>query len=75
MGLKYTKDIIKELKNVGYTTYRLRTEKIFGGTIMNKFAKKEPVSWEIIERICKLLRCQPCYFLEYDFNEDEEENK
>ncbi len=66
MSMRYKIDVIEALKNVGYTSYKIRKEKILSESTMQKFRNKEPVSWENIETLCKLLRCQPGDILEYE---------
>lgn len=65
MPIVYKIDIIKELKNSGYSTYRLRKEKILGEATIQKIRTGEMVSWENIATICKLLDCQPGNIMEY----------
>lgn len=59
MPIKYKKDILGALKESGYSTYRLRNEKLFGESVIQQLRKGELVSWANIERICSLLNCQP----------------
>ena len=59
MPIKYKKDILGALKESGYSTYRLRNEKLFGDSVIQQLRKGELVSWANIERICSLLNCQP----------------
>lgn len=66
MSMRYKIDVIEALKNVGYTSYKIRKEKILSESTMQKFRNKEPVSWENIGTLCKLLRCQPGDILEYE---------
>lgn len=59
MPIKYKIEIMKALKDAGYSTYRLRKEKILGEATLQKFRKNQLVSWENTATICKLLNCQP----------------
>lgn len=72
MPLSYKIDVITELKNAGYSTYRIRKEKLLSESTMQKFRNKESVSWENIEILCKLLNCQPGDILEYESDETEQ---
>lgn len=63
--IKYKIDVLRALKNTGFTTYRLRKDKILGEATMQKLRNFELVSWENINTICKLLSCQPGDILEY----------
>lgn len=65
MAIGYKQDVIAVLKSAGYSTYRIRKEKILGEATLQKLRDKEPVSWENISTICKLLDCQPGDVLEY----------
>lgn len=58
-------DILAMLKNVGYSTYRLRKEKLFGERVIQKFRDGELPSWGEMEVICRLLECQPGDLVEY----------
>ena len=75
MGIKYRMDILKALKNKGYTSNRLRQEKIFGEGVIAKMRNNEMVSYAMLARVCYLLECQPGDLLQYtpddsDFKKD-----
>ena len=70
MPVKYKIDILTELKKLGYTTYKLRQEKLFGEATIQKFRNNELVSWNNIATLCKLLNCQPGDILEYVSDEE-----
>lgn len=59
MQIQYKIDILSELKKNGYSTYRLRKERILGEATIQKIRRGELVSWENIATICRLLECQP----------------
>lgn len=63
--LRYKIDVLKELKNNGYSTYRLRNDKLMGEAQIQKIRSGEIASKESLNTICKLLGCQPGDFLEY----------
>ena len=65
MPLIYKKNVLDTLKEAGYTTYKLRVDKHFSESTIQKFRKNLPVSWENIETLCKLLNCQPNDIIEY----------
>ena len=69
--LKYKVDILEELKTKGYTTYKLRKDKVIGEAQIQKIRTGEIASKETLNTICKLLHCQPGDILEYieDVNE------
>ena len=55
----YKVDVLEMLKNAGYSSYRLRKEKIIGESMMQKIRSGELMSWETLSRVCDLLNCQP----------------
>ena len=56
---------LAKLKEAGYSTYKLRKDKILGEATIQKLRKGELVSWENISTICELLDCQPGDIMEY----------
>ena len=44
--IKYKIDVLRALKNTGFTTYRLRKDKILGEATIQKLRGFELVSWE-----------------------------
>lgn len=65
LPLRYRIDILRELKEKGYNTNRLRKEKLLSEGAIQRLRHSEPVSWSNIEQLCKLLECQPDDILEY----------
>lgn len=65
MPIKYKIDVLAELKSKGYSTYKLRKEKILSESTLQQFRKGEIVSLENLTKLCKLLNCQPGDILEY----------
>ena len=63
--LKYKIDILEELKTKGYTTYKLRKDKVIGEAQIQKIRTGEIASKETLNTICKLLHCQPGDIPEY----------
>ena len=63
--LRYKVDILKELKEKDYTSYRLRKDKLIGESQIQKIRKGEIASKETLNTICKLLQCQPGDILQY----------
>lgn len=59
MPLFYKLDVIEALKSKGYSTYRLRQEKLLSESTLQKLREKKPIAWENIETLCKLLDAQP----------------
>lgn len=65
MPVQYKIDILAQLKEHGYSTYRLRKEKILGESVLQQIRNRELVSWSNIGTICRLLNCQPGDLVEY----------
>lgn len=59
MPVIYKIDILEKLKERGYSTYRLRKEKLLGEATIQQIRSGKLVSWESIGRLCVLLDCQP----------------
>ena len=59
MPIQYKINVLEALKAAGYTTYRLRQEKILGERVIQQIRSGEIVSWKTIDIICELLHCQP----------------
>ena len=65
MPLHFKIDVVSALKEKGYTTYRIRNEKILSESTVQKLRAGKGVSWENIETLCRLLECQPAALMEY----------
>ena len=65
MSIKYKIDIIAALKESGYSTYRIRKEKIMAESTLQKYRNGEIVTADNLSLLCKLLNCQPGDILEY----------
>ncbi|MGN0680151.1 MAG: helix-turn-helix domain-containing protein [Oscillospiraceae bacterium] len=65
MPIKYKINVLSALKGVGYSTYRLRKEKVFNETVIQKFRNNELVTADNLALVCQMLNCQPGDILEY----------
>lgn len=63
--IKDSVDVLQLLKNRGYSTYRLRQEKILSENVISAIRHKERVSMDRLDQLCKLLNCQPADLIEY----------
>lgn len=70
MPILYKIDVLAELKKIGYTSYKLRKDKIFGERTIQKFRNGEIVNADNLANICKLLNCQPADILLYKSDEE-----
>jgi len=63
--LRYKRDILKELKDAGYSSTRLRNEKLLSEGTMTHLRRGVIVRPESLDTICRLLGCQPGMLIEY----------
>lgn len=57
MSLEWKIDVLQALKDKGYSSYRLRKDRIFGERVVQQLRDGDPVSWEVLSRLCDLLQC------------------
>lgn len=72
----YKIDIVSALKNAGYSTYKIRKDKIFAESTMTDFRQnKFNLSISNFDKLCNLLQMQPGDLLEWvpDNPEDKKE--
>ena len=70
MPLLYKINVLQSLKEKGYTTYKLRTEKLLSESTIQRLRKNKGVAWENLETLCCLLDCQPGDLIKYVPDED-----
>ncbi|OUP25900.1 helix-turn-helix transcriptional regulator [Faecalibacterium sp. An192] len=58
MAIVYRKNILKALKKKGYSTARLRKEKILSESVIQSLRDGKYISLMNIDRICQLLDCE-----------------
>jgi putative transcriptional regulator len=63
--MRFKMDILEKLKDCGYSTYKIRKDKLLSESTVQKLRKGEGVSWENISMLCTLLNCQPGDIMEY----------
>lgn len=56
---KYKIDILKELSNRGYTSTRLRKDKIISEGSMQHIRNGKGISIDTLNTVCLILRCTP----------------
>ncbi len=69
MPLVYKIDVLDALKKKGFTTYKLRTEKLLSESTIQKLRKNKGVAWDNLETLCGLLDCQPADLIAYEKGE------
>ena len=65
MAIRYKVDIMAELKKKGYSSTKIREEKLIGQSYLQQIRHGELVSWKTIDTICSLLECQPGDLIEF----------
>ena len=65
MAIRYKVDVMAELKQKGYTSTRIREEKLIGQSYLQQLRHGELVSWKTLDTICSLLECQPGDLVEF----------
>ena len=65
VAIRYKVDILAELKKKGYSSTRIREEKLIGQSYLQQLRHGELVSWKTLGTICALLECQPGDLVEF----------
>lgn len=63
--IKFKIDVIEALRKKGYTSYRIRQEKIMSESTLQKYRDGVMPSWNCFDQLCGLLECQPADLIEY----------
>ena len=65
MAIRLKIDILSALKEAGYTSYKLRQEKLLGERAIQKLRNGELPSWNELNTICRLIDKQVGDLVEY----------
>lgn len=63
--LKYKIDILEALKEKGFSTARIRKEKLLNESALQYIREGKPIGPKPLDDLCALLECQPGDLLEY----------
>ena len=63
--IRYKIDLIQELKNIGYSTYKIRKEKIFTERQLQQIRNNKLLAQDALNKVCIILNCQPGDILEF----------
>ena len=66
MPIRFKVNVLEMLKEAGYSTYRIKKEKLLAESTVQKLRNNEMVSVENVSRLCQMLDCQPGDLLEYE---------
>lgn len=58
-------NVLGKLVAAGYTTYRIRKDKLIPESTMQKLRSGGTVTTETVDTLCRLLHCQPGDLMEY----------
>lgn len=67
----YKIDILKALSEKGFTSTRMRKEKIMSEATMQNLRKGKGITTDTINTICIILRCQPSDIIEITPTDEE----
>lgn len=75
MPIQYKINVLAALKEAGYSSTRLRNDKLIGEATIQRLRHNQSVSYDVLAKVCELLHCQPGDLLEYveDTPEDNQE--
>ena len=65
LAIRYKVDIMAELKKKGYSSARIREEKLIGQSYLQQIRHGKLVSWKTLDTLCSLLECQPGDLIEF----------
>ena len=68
MAFKYKVNVMDALKEKGYSSTRLRREKLLGESYMSQLRRGDMISWAALDTVCTLLGCQPGDLIEHVAN-------
>ena len=68
MSFHYKVNIMDTLKEAGYSSTRLRREKLLGESYMSQLRRGDMVSWAALDTICTLLNCQPGDLIQHEID-------
>lgn len=68
---KYKTDILKELSSRGYTSTKIRKDKILSQATLQNIRQGKGITTDTINTICIILRCQPSDIIEIVPTDDE----
>lgn len=58
MSFRYKVSVMDQLKEKGYSSTRLRKEKLLGESYMSQLRRGDMISWAALDMVCNLLECQ-----------------
>lgn len=68
--IMYKIDVLQALKSAGYSTYKLRKDKILGEATIQQIRDGKPISWDVLDWVCSVLDMQPGDILKFEQGEE-----
>ncbi len=62
-------DIMGKLAEHGWTSYKIRQEKILPESVMSRLRNGKTITTDTIDKICSLCDCQPGDLIHYERND------
>ena len=64
--IRYKVNLIEELKKAGYSSYRIRQEKVISESTLQRLRKGGTgIRLDSLDAVCKILQCQPGDLVEW----------
>lgn len=63
--LTYKIDVLQTLQNKGYTTYRIRQEKVINESALQALRTGDMIGIKTLEKLCAVLQLQPGDIIEF----------
>lgn len=63
--IKFKVNVVEELRKRGYTSYKIRNQRIMSESTLQKYREGIMPSWSCFDQLCGLLECQPGDLIEY----------
>jgi len=65
LAIRWRVDPLQLMKDCGYSTYRIRREKILGLQTIQNIKENKSISFDTLDRICAITGKQPGKLIEY----------
>ena len=63
--LTYKIDVLQALQDMGYTTYRIRPEKVINESALQALRTGDMIGIKTLEKLCAVLQLQPGDIIEF----------
>lgn len=68
---RYKIDVLKELSNKGYTSTKMRKDKIISQATLQNIRQGKGITTDTINTLCIILKCQPSDIIEVTPTDEE----